>query len=79
MKAVQFFESRQQSHFVMEQIEGVTITDYFDKKNSPLTPKQASACCLQLAQSLNYMHSKGIVHRDLNPNNVMLTIKEDDF
>lgn len=63
----------------MEQIEGVTITEYFDKNNTPLTHKQAAACCLQLAESLSYMHNKSIVHRDLNPNNVMLTIKEDGF
>ena len=59
---------------VMEYIPGVTIKAYLkqhDRQKVPL--KEALDICLDIAEVLDYAHSKKIVHRDIKPSNIMLT------
>lgn len=56
---------------VIEFIQGVTLTDYI-KKNGVMTDVQLRDIILQLCSGLEAIHSLGIIHRDINPNNIML-------
>ena len=57
-----------QMFIVMELVDGQTLTD---RKNS-LTPAQAVGIGVQIADGLAAAHEKGIVHRDVKPDNIMI-------
>lgn len=67
---------------VMEYIDGITLTDYI-AKNGVLKWKDVVHFTLQILKALQHAHDRGIVHRDIKPQNVMLladgTIKVMDF
>lgn len=56
---------------VMEHIDGETLDDCI--KHGRLTSELAEKVARQLAEALDYMHSKQILHRDLKPSNIMIT------
>jgi tetratricopeptide (TPR) repeat protein/predicted Ser/Thr protein kinase len=57
--------------FVMEYVEGTDLKDRMDKGPIPL--RDVLQTSLEIAEALDYAHSKGIIHRDLKPSNIMLT------
>ncbi len=67
---------------VMEYIDGITLNEYMEQVN-PMGWKDAVHFVLQILRALQHAHSKGIVHRDIKPQNVMVlrdgTIKVMDF
>ena len=69
-------------YIVMELIEGVTLMQYMQKKGA-LSWKEAAHFSTQIAKALEHAHSKGIVHRDIKPQNIMIlgdgTIRVADF
>ncbi len=58
-------------YFVMELVQGVSITEYCDKNS--LSIKDRLALFLQVCHAVQHAHQKGIIHRDLKPSNVMVT------
>ena len=69
-------------YIVNEYIKGQTLKDTLDFR-SPLPISEAIDIMLQLTSALAYAHSKGIIHRDIKPNNIYYmpdgTIKLGDF
>ena len=67
---------------VMEFIDGITLTEYIEREGV-IKWKDAVHFTLQILRALQHAHDKGIVHRDVKPQNVMLlqdgTIKVMDF
>ena len=57
-------------YFVMELVKGVTITKYCDEHQ--LTPRERMEQFVPVCQAIQHAHQKGIIHRDLNPSNVMI-------
>ncbi len=56
---------------VMEKLDGATLAARLE--HGPMTPAEAIACAIQIAEGLAFAHRAGVVHRDLKPANVMLT------
>ena len=56
---------------VMELLEGKTLADAL--ATGPLPVDRAIAFGLQIAQALDAAHTRGVIHRDLKPGNVMIT------
>jgi len=69
-------------YIVMEYIDGITLKDYIDKVGA-LGWKEAVHYVKQILSGLSAAHEKGIIHRDVKPQNVMLLkdghVKVTDF
>jgi len=69
-------------YIVMELIEGITLKQYMEKKGV-LNWKETLHFAMQIAKALEHAHSRGIVHRDIKPHNVMVlkngSVKVADF
>ena len=59
-------------YFVMEYVEGVTIKDELDKKKV-FDEKTALKIVMAVAEALKHALSRGLIHRDVKPENVILT------
>jgi serine/threonine-protein kinase len=60
------------SYIVAELIEGVTLRQLLDLRKERLLPEVAALVGLPLAEALATAHARGIVHRDVKPDNVMI-------
>jgi len=58
-------------YFVMELVQGVSITEYCDKNS--LSTKDRLALFIRVCNAVQHAHQKGIIHRDIKPSNVMVT------
>ena len=69
-------------YIVMELIEGITLKQYLEKKLN-LNWRETLHFSIQIAKALEHAHSRGIVHRDIKPHNIMIlkdgSIKVADF
>ncbi len=69
-------------YIVMEYIDGITLKEYIDQQED-FKWKEAVHFTVQILRALQHAHDKGIVHRDIKPQNIMLlpdgTIKVTDF
>ena len=74
--------SDEADYIVMELIDGITLKQYMEKKGT-LNWKETLHFSIQIAKALEHAHSRGIVHRDIKPHNVMVlkngSIKVTDF
>ena len=74
--------SLEADYIVMELIEGITLKQYMEKKGY-LNWKETLHFAMQIAKALEHAHSRGIVHRDIKPHNVMVlkngSVKVTDF
>lgn len=69
-------------YIVMEYVEGITLKEYIEQQHV-IPWKEAIHFTTQILRALQHAHDKGIVHRDIKPQNIMLlengTIKVTDF
>ena len=69
-------------YIVMELVDGITLKQYIKSKGR-LSCKESVHFAVQIARALSHAHNKGIVHRDIKPQNIMIdldgTVKVGDF
>ena len=74
--------SDEREYIVMELISGITLKQYIDKKGA-LDWKEVVHFTKQITRALSHAHERGIIHRDIKPQNIMLlrdgTLKVADF
>lgn len=69
-------------YIVMEHVEGITLKEFIEKQKV-LDWKEALIVVIQILKALQHAHDKGVIHRDIKPQNILLlpnaTIKVTDF
>ena len=75
-------EDRGLYYIVMELVEGITLKEYIQKKGK-LSPKEVIGITLQVCAGIDAAHSNNIIHRDIKPQNIMISkegkVKVTDF
>lgn len=65
------FPENNTAYIVMDFVQGQTLKAYLDKKG-PLTWEQTRTIFLPVIEAMEKAHDKGLIHRDLSPDNLML-------
>lgn len=70
-------------YIVMELIDGISLKQYMQKKGNKLNWREALHFITQIVKGLGHAHSRGIIHRDIKPHNIMVlrdgSVKVADF
>lgn len=67
-----FFYANETAYIVMDYIKGITLKEHV-KKNGPVEGKEALAMMKPVIRSLHTIHQAEIIHRDISPDNLLLT------
>ncbi len=62
-------------YFVMELVLGKSITQFCDERR--LSPRERLELFVPVCEAIQHAHQKGIIHRDIKPNNVMVSLFDD--
>jgi len=73
---VEFFEEDDKVYLVFEKLHGGPLLEHIQRRKF-LTESEASNIIRHLAEALMFLHSRGIAHRDLKPDNVLCVSSED--
>lgn len=70
-------------YIVMELIDGITLKQYMQKKEGRLNWRESLYFITQIVRALGHAHGRGIIHRDIKPQNIMVlrdgSVKVADF
>jgi serine/threonine protein kinase len=62
---------------IMEMIDGMNLHDRLVLNKGPLAPALVVEIATQCLSALGYLNTRGLVHRDISPDNIMLTRSDD--
>ena len=68
-----YFEENGTAYFTMEYVDGLPLDAYMAAHGGRITPAEADVLLLPLMASIEKVHLKGIVHRDIAPDNIIFT------
>lgn len=73
VRVFSYFEENGTAYFVMEYIEGTSFDQYIKECGGKLPYEEAEQILLTVIDALAAVHAKGIVHRDVTPDNIYIT------
>ena len=68
----EYFEANHTAYIVMEYLDGVPLDRYLTEHGGKLTPEETVRFVLMICNALKEIHKKGIIHRDIAPDNIMV-------
>jgi serine/threonine protein kinase len=77
IKLLDLFENSDYYYIVLEYMEGKDLFDYLKARNFSISEDRARHLAIQVAEAIQYLHSYGIVHRDIKLENVMMSDSTD--
>ena len=75
VEVLDFFEENNTAYIVMEFIDGVPLSRYLSE-HGKLSAKETLDLIIPVMRSLQQIHAQGLIHRDISPDNIMLTKDE---
>lgn len=72
VKVYIYFEENNTAYFVMDYVQGVSFRDYL-KEHVKISWEEAKSFLFPIMDALSEVHSKGIIHRDVTPDNIYIT------
>ena len=69
---IDYFQGNGTAYIVMEYVDGETLKHYVNTKGR-FQADRLIGLLIPVMKSLSYMHAQGIIHRDISPDNIMLT------
>lgn len=73
VKVVDLFEENSTAYFVMPYVGGHTFFDWISSRSTP-NVDELVAIFVPILDGLSYIHAQGLLHRDIKPTNILLTI-----
>src|SRR6516162_430386 len=61
-------------YFVMELVRGVRITEFCDQNQFPT--QERLKLFIQVCRAIQHAHQKGVIHRDVKPSNILVTLQD---
>lgn len=71
VQVLDIFNENQTAYFVMEYVEGPSLRMFVEERGA-FSPPEALAFIIKLLEGLSKIHQKGVLHRDINPNNILI-------
>lgn len=71
VKVLDYFEENETSYIVLEYLEGITLKEYV-KRYGPIPADQLFSAILPILSGLSLIHKRGLIHRDIAPDNLMV-------
>ncbi len=68
-----FFRENGTAYIVMEYIQGITLKQYLSQHGGKIPADSAFELMKPIMKALSKIHQTGIIHRDISPDNIMLT------
>lgn len=67
-----YFEENKTAYIIMEYIDGILLKDYLEKQGA-MPAEVALGVIMPIIEGVKKIHSKGIIHRDISPDNIFIT------
>lgn len=68
-----YFEENNTAYFTMDYVEGISLKKYIEQKGGKLEPEEVLRILVPIMEALGEVHKKGIIHRDVTPENIYIT------
>ncbi len=68
-----YFEENNTAYIVMEHVDGIDLQQYMRRRGRTLTVEEVKRFIVPVAEDLCQVHEAGIVHRDISPDNIMIS------
>ncbi len=68
----QVFEDRKTAYMALDRIEGMDLLDVIEETPERLDPARVQEMLKTLLRAVGFVHEKGILHRDISPDNILL-------
>lgn len=68
-----YFEENGTAYFVMDYVEGISLEEYIKQQGGNLSFEETFRLLSPIMDALAIVHSRGIIHRDVTPDNILIT------